>query len=131
MKGSNLVSVLKQGHLVIPLFILQSYKKFNLKMDEFIFLMYLYNLGSSTVFNPGKFASDLNMELMEVMNYIGTLTDKKIIKVEVIKNDKGLMEEVILLDDFYNKLSLMTMEEVNQVSKSENSNIFEIIEKEF
>ena len=131
MKSSNLVSVLKQGHLVIPLFILQSYKKFNLKMDEFIFLMYLYNLGSSTVFNPGKFASDLNMELMEVMNYIGTLTDKKIIKVEVIKNDKGLMEEVILLDDFYNKLSLMTMEEVNQVSKSENSNIFEIIEKEF
>ena len=41
------------------------------------------------------------------------------------------MEEVILLDDFYNKLSLITMEDVNKVSKSDNSNIFEIIEKEF
>ena len=131
MKGSNLVSVFKQGHLVIPLFVLQSYKKFNLKMDEFVFLMYLYNLGNNTVFNPGKFSADLNIELIDIMNYIGVLTDKKIIKVEVVKNDKGLMEEVILLDDFYNKLSLMTMEDVNKVSKSENSNIFEIIEKEF
>ena len=131
MKGTNLVSVLKQGHLVIPLFILQSFKKFNLKMEEFIFLMYLYNLGNNTVFNPGKFASDLNIEVIDIMNYIGILTEKKIIKVEVVKNDNGLMEEVILLDDFYNKLSLITREDVNKVSKSDNSNIFEIIEKEF
>ncbi len=131
MKGSKLISVFKQGHLVIPLFILQNYKKFDLKMDEFLFLMYLYNLGNSSIFNPGKFAEDLNMELTDVMGYIGTLTDKKLIRVEVVKNEKGLMEEVVLLDDFYNKLSLMTMEEVNQVQKSGGSNIFEIIEKEF
>ncbi len=131
MKGSKLVSVLKQGHLVIPLFILQSYKKLNLKMDEFVFLMYLYNLGNNSLFNPLKFTEELNMELTEVMGYIGVLTDKKLIRVEVVKNEKGLMEEVVLLDDFYNKLSLMTMEEANQISKSENSNIFEIIEKEF
>ena len=131
MKGSKLISVFKQGHLVIPLFILQNYKKFDLKMDEFLFLMYLYNLGNSSIFNPGKFAEDLNMELTDVMGYIGTLTDKKLIRGEVVKNEKGLMEEVVLLDDFYNKLSLMTMEEVNQVQKSGGSNIFEIIEKEF
>ena len=52
-------------------------------------------------------------------------------KKKVVKNDKGLMEEVVLLDEFYNKISLLMMEEVNQVSKSDNSNIFEIIEKEF
>ena len=65
------------------------------------------------------------------MNYIGLLSDKKFISVDVMKNEKGLMEEVVLLDGFYNKLSLITMDQVNQVSKSENSNIFEIIEKEF
>lgn len=121
----------KQGHLVIPLFILQSYKKFDLEMESFVFLMYLYNLGNSSIFNPGKFSEDLNMELTEVMGYIGTLTDKKLIRVEVVKNEKGLMEEVVVLDDFYSKLSLIMMEDVNQVSKSENSNIFEIVEKEF
>ena len=131
LKGAKLISMFKQGHVVIPLFIFQSYKKFNLKMEEFVFLMYLYNLGNNSMFNPLKFAEDLNMELSEIMGYIGVLTDKKLIRVEVIKNEKGLMEEVVLLDDFYNKLFLMAMDEVNQVSKSDNSNIFEIVEKEF
>ena len=65
------------------------------------------------------------------MNYIGILSDKNFISVDVMKNEKGLMEEVVLLDNFYKKLSLITMDEVNQVSRSENSNIFEIVEKEF
>ena len=100
-------------------------------MNEFVFLMYLYNLGNNIIFNPGKFSEDLNIDLAVVMEYIGTLTDNKLIRVDVVKNDKGLMEEVVLLDDFYNKLSLIVMDEVNQVSRSENSNIFEIVEKEF
>lgn len=131
MKGSKLVSVFKRGHLVVPLFILQSYKKFDLSMEAFVFLMYLYNLGNNSIFNPSKFAEELNIELANVMEYIGALTDKKLIRVEVVKNEKGLMEEVIVLDDFYNKLSLIMMEESNQASKSDNSNIFEIVEKEF
>ncbi len=131
IKGSKLISLFKQGNLVIPLFMLQSYKKLNLKLGEFIFLMYLYGLGDNLIFNPAKFCSDLNIELTEVMEYISILTEKKFIRVEVLKNDKGLMEEFVLLDDFYNKLSLIMMEEVNQCSKSDGSNIFEIVEKEF
>ena len=65
------------------------------------------------------------------MNYISTLTDKHFIRVEVLKNEKGLMEEVVILEEFYNKLSMITIDEVNSTSNSDNSNIFEIIEKEF
>lgn len=131
MTGSKLVSIFKEGHLVIPLYLLQSYKKFNIELNDFIFLMYLYNLGDSSIFNPGKFANDLGCELADVMVAIGTLTEKKLVRVEVVKNDKGLMEEVILLDDFYNKLSLLVMDDVNKTSKSSSSNIFEIVEREF
>ncbi len=131
MTGSKLVSILKEGHLVIPLYLLQSYKKFNIELNDFIFLMYLYNLGDGSIFNPGKFANDLGCELADVMVAIGTLTEKKLVRVEVVKNDKGLMEEVILLDDFYNKLSLLVMDDVNKTSKSSSSNIFEIVEREF
>lgn len=131
MTGSNLVSIFKEGHLVIPLYLLQSYKKFNIELSDFIFLMYLYNLGDGSIFNPGKFANDLGCELADVMVAIGTLTEKKLVRVEVVKNDKGLMEEVILLDDFYNKLSLLVMDDVNKTSKSSSSNIFEIVEREF
>ncbi len=131
MKGAKLIDIFKQGHLVIPLFLLQHYKDLSLKIDEFVFLMYLYNSGNKFLFDPAKFSADLGIELSDVMNYVDILNDKKLIQVEVLKNDKGIMEEVILLDGFYSKLSLITMEEVNSVSKNDGVQIFELIEKEF
>jgi len=131
MKSSKLIDIFKQGNMVIPLYFLQHYKDFKLELEEFIFLMYLYNLGDRFLFDPGKFSSELNIELMAVMNYVGILTEKHFMRVEVLKNEKGLMEEVVILDDFFNKLSMIAIDEVNNTSNSENSNIFEIIEKEF
>lgn len=131
MKSAKLIDIFRQGHIVIPLFLLQHYKELKLEINEFIFLMYLYSLGNKFVFDPLKFSAELNLTTKDVMNYIGILSDKNFISVDVMKNEKGLMEEVVLLDNFYKKLSLITMDEVNQVSRSENSNIFEIVEKEF
>lgn len=131
MKSAKLIDIFKQGHIVIPLFMLQHYKELKLEIGEFLFLMYLYNLGNKFIFDPSKFASDLNLDIKDVMNYIGALSDKHFIRVEVMKNDKGLMEEMVLMDDFYSKLSLITMDEVNNVSSADSSNIYEVIEKEF
>ena len=131
MKSSKLIDIFRQGNMVIPLYFLQHYKDFKLNLEEFIFLMYLYNLGNKFIFDPGKFGNDLNIELMDVMNYVSVLTDKHFMRVEVLKNEKGLMEEVVILDEFYNKLSMITIDEVNNTSNSEDSNVFEIIEKEF
>lgn len=130
MKAHQLINIFKDGNMVIPIYFLKHYKEFKLEINEFIFLMYLYNLGNKFLFNPSKFSFDLNMDLADVMNYISILTDKKFIRVEVLKNEKGLMEEVVILDDFYNKLSLLVMDNVND-KKIEDSNIFEVIEKEF
>lgn len=131
MKSAKLIDIFKQGHIVIPLFMLQHYKELKLEIGEFLFLMYLYNLGNKFIFDPSKFASDLNLDIKDVMNYIGTLSDKHFIRVEVMKNDKGLMEEMVLMDDFYSKLSLITMDEINNASSTDSSNIYEVIEKEF
>lgn len=130
MKSSKLIDIFKLGNMVIPIYFIQHFKIFKLKWDEFIFLMYLYNLGNNFLFDPNKFSKDLNIELLDIMNYISILTEKKYIRVEVKKNDKGLMEEVVILDEFFEKISLMAIDEVNKVSNS-NSNVFEIIEKEF
>jgi len=131
MKNSKLIEIFKNGNIVIPIYFIQHFKEFKLKWDEFVFMMYLYSIGNKFLFDPSKFSKNLNVELMDIMNYISVLTEKHYIEVEVIKNDKGLMEEVVILDGFYDKLSLMTINEVNQSSNSENSNIFEVIEKEF
>ena len=131
MKNSKLIDIFKNGNIVVPLYLLKNYKELNLEMDEFIFLMYLYNLGDKFLFDPNKFSNDLGIETTDIMNYISVLTDKNLIKVEVLKNDKNVMEEIISLDDFYNKLTCFTMGEVTKDKDNSDSDIFEIIEKEF
>ena len=129
MNSSKLIDIFKDGNIVIPKFFIKNYKELKLECEEFMFLMYLYNKGNKFLFDPSMFSEELNLELKDVMNYISILTDKGFIKVEVLKNDKNIMEEVVILDDFYNKLAYLTINEVN--NKEVDSNIFEVIEKEF
>ena len=67
MKSAELLSIFKQGHLVIPLYFLQQYKKFNISLEEFVFLMYLYQLGDKSLFDPSKYQEELNIDLSKVM----------------------------------------------------------------
>lgn len=131
MKNSKLIDIFKNGNIVVPLYLLKNYKELNLEINEFIFLMYLYNLGDKFLFDPNKFSNDLGISTTDVMNYIGILSDKKLIKVEVLKNDKNIMEEIISLDDFYNKITCLTIGDITKEDDTCNSDIFELIEKEF
>jgi len=130
MKNSKLIDIFKNGNIVVPLYLLKNYKELNLEINEFIFLMYLYNLGDRFLFDPNKFSTDLGIDITDVMNYIGILTDKGLIKVDVLKNDKNVMEEIVSLDNFYNKVTCFTVGEVTK-DKEIDSSIFELIEKEF
>ena len=48
----KLIELYKSGHMVIPLYLLKNYKDLKLDLDEFIFLMYLYNKGDKELFDP-------------------------------------------------------------------------------
>lgn len=130
MESNKIVDIFKSGNIVIPIYLLKNYKKLNIKLDEFIFLMYLYNQGNHRVFNPTLFSEEIGSDLEKVMSMVSTLTDKNYIKVEVIKNDKGLMEEVVNLNDLYSKLSLLVLDEATK-ENHDISSIFDMIEKEF
>jgi DNA replication protein len=129
MKSSQLRDIIKSGQLVVPFYFLKNYKKLELTMEEFIFLMYFYHLGERFLLDPERYCSDLNLDISSVMNYISVLTDKGFIRVEVLKNDKGVMEEYVLLEPFFQKMELIVMDESN--NSSADSNIYEVIEKEF
>lgn len=133
MNNSKLVDIFKDRNIVIPIYLLKNFKNLKLKIEEFVLLMYFYNLGDSYLFNPSKFCEELNISLVELMSLVDSLTDKGFIKVEVKKNDKGIVEEVLLLDGFYSKVSLLMREDINkkQEDNINNSNIYETIEKEF
>lgn len=129
MMESGLLRVIKDGNIVVPLYLLKKRKELKLDFDEFIFFIYLYNKGNKISFAPNVFKDDLGLELMDVMKYVSSLTQKDLISVDVLTNDKGIREEYICLDNFYTKINMMLMEEVNH--KEINNDIFAFIENEF
>lgn len=120
MNKLKLNKVIQEGNIVIPIYILKFYKKLNLLMEEFVFLMYLYNRQDNLDFNPEKISVDLNIDIMEVMGYISILVDKGYLTLDVKKDENNILEEFINLSNFYEKISyfLINSEEVKLDSKT-------------
>ncbi|MBQ6539195.1 MAG: DnaD domain protein [Bacilli bacterium] len=128
MKNDNLVELLKTGNVVIPIYLLRNYKKLGINIDEFVFLMYLDSL-KDRIFDPKSISDDLDIKNTEVMNYIGILSDKKLVSIDTKKVDKNIID-IINLDGFYSKLGGIVKDKVNS-KDVDNSNVYELIEKEF
>lgn len=130
MKNNKLIDVIKSGSIVVPLYLYKIKDKLSLDSDEFLFFIYLYNKGNNIIFNPNVIAEDLGCQLIDVMKYISLLSDKDLISVDVLTNDKNVREEYISLNNFYNKLSIIMMEEDSSTNKGETT-IFSFMENEF
>ena len=126
MKNDNLVELLKTGNVVIPIYLLRNYKKLGINIDEFVFLMYLDSL-KDRIFDPKSISDDLDIKNTEVMNYIGILSDKKLVSIDTKKVDKNIID-IINLDGFYSKLGGIVKDKVNS-KDVDNSNVYELIEK--
>lgn len=120
------ISLLKNGVICFPRLLLFHYKDLGLTDMELVFLLYL--IGEDSVLNPKKISTDLKLDLKIVLEMIASLSDKDILKIDVI-NQHGICEEHINLDDLYSKLAFFVIED--KVEVSEKSNLFDIFEKEF
>ena len=130
MKNKILVDILKSKNLVIPMYIYRLKDKLELNEIDFILLMYFYNKGENNSFDVSEINKDLGIQEKDIMISIGSLNSKKLIDFKTIKNDKGITKEYISLDDFYNRLSLLLMDEKDNKEETD-TNIFTEIEKEF
>ncbi len=132
MKQKQLVELLKTKNIVIPLLFLKEYKKFDVTLEEFIFLMYLKDKGCTFVFDPQSMALEFGLQLKDVLELISKLTDKKLLLIDTFKNDKGIREEKVDLSLFYERMSTIISESIVSFNEEPvDSDIFEMIEKEF
>ena len=124
----KIINLLK-GEMTLPQILLYKYKALGLTEKELIVLIYIINLKSYN-FNPKEISSNLELSLPEVLEVIDSLSTKDFIKIELKKVD-NVREEFISLDNFYNKLAYLVIndEEINK-SNSSSSNVFDIFEKE-
>lgn len=133
MSGTNtnkLLEFMKMGNITIPKYIFLNYKKLKINDEEFILIIYLINNSGLLAFNPNVIAKDLDISIKKVLELINSLTEKQIISIELFKNKMGVTEEFISCDLFYNKISMLMMDEVNN-SDNIDSNLFQIFEDEF
>ena len=119
----KVIDILKDNPFYIPSILLKNYRNLNITDSELIILIYLIN--SDKTFNPKKISKDLNFKLNETMSLITSLTDKGIIKIDVI--NKKVREEIFNLDELYNKLAFLII----NGKETKSSNIFDVFEKEF
>lgn len=120
----KVIDLIRNEPFYIPNILLKNYRKLNITDSELIVLVYLINTDIS--FNPKQIAKDLNFDLSEIMNVITSLTEKGILKIDII--NKKVREEVINLEELYKKLGFIV---INDEIKENSNNIFDIFEKEF
>lgn len=119
----KVIELLKEQPFIVPNILIKNYRKLNITDTELIVLIYLINLNNG--FNPKQISKDLNFQLTELMEIITSLTEKGLIKIEVL--NKKIREEIINLDELYNRLSFLIINK----DVEDNKNLFTIFEKEF
>ena len=133
MKYNSIIDAFKEGDIVIPIYMYKQLPELKISLESFIFLMYLRSIGNDVSFDVPKFSKTLGLEDKSIMGYVSELSSSGLIDIKVIKNDKGIMEEYIYLDNFYEKIGLKLAnkgaEEISK-EKEDTNNIFSILEKE-
>ena len=131
MREKHLINLLMDGNIVVPLDFYRRYKALNISLEEFIFLMYLRGKGNLFLFDPSQIALELGYDTIKVLELISSLSDKKLLLISTVKNDKGIVEEKVDLSLFYERLAAVILEDNNSLEKQVDSNVFSAIEKEF
>ncbi len=129
MNQVRLNELIKSKMVNIPVYVLGILKDFNLNIDEIILLLFLYNQDGE-VFNPNLIANNLNMELIDVMKVVSSLSDKGLVTIKSKTNEAKVKEEVIDLEGLFEKITLKMMEKMNNSSEAD-INIYNILEEEF
>lgn len=120
---NKVITLLKDKPLIVPSILMSKYRSLNITDKEFVVLIYLINYDGS--FNPKLISKEINFELKEFMEVIGSLTDKGLIKIEIINNK--VKDERINLEPLYQKIGFIIIND----EKESTSDVYSTIEKEF
>ncbi len=119
---SKVIELIKNGTIIVPTLLLTNYKKLKITEKELILVIYLIN---NNDFDPERISNDLDLKIEDVLKLIDSLSKKDILKIKATTNK--VYEEKVLLDELYNKLALLI---INEEEKTETT-IYDKFEKEF
>ena len=129
LKKQFIEQINNENHYTIPKYVLTYAKDFNLDMNSLILLIYFLNKKNKFVFNYKKIIEDLNFSEKELLDSISILKDKKLISIQMEKNDSGILEERVDVSSFYDIILSKFINESD--NEQENNDLYDGFEKEF
>ena len=130
MNQEKLKEFLTGRTIQIPYRMLLLQQEWKLEWKDFIILMYLKDKGERFPLNPKEIEKDIGLSSKEVMLSIGTLQSAKLLRMDTVKGDKGMLEDYISLEDFYHKYMEYVLEIIRKKDISK-STVFDLIQQEF
>lgn len=127
MKIEKLIEIMKSGTLNIPYLFMHHYKILGMDLDSLLLLSYLFQSNQST-FDCRKAIATLRMDESTLLNSFNQLVEKDLVSIQVIKNGKGVMDEVVSLEPFFQKLALIL---IGEEPKEKDGSIYVTFEQEF
>ena len=129
LKDKLIEQINNDNHYTIPKYVLLFAKEANLDVNSLILLIYLLNKKNKDIFDYVKIKNDLSFDEKELMDSISCLKDKKILTIEMEKNDLGVLEERVNISSFYDIIFSKILNESEEI-KNEND-LFSTFENEF
>ena len=93
---NNIIKLLKDKPLSVPMILINNYQSLNITNDELILIMVIMNIGDKVIYNPEEYANILNWRKHDVMNLINNLFDKNILSLIVEKVNRKTYEYISL-----------------------------------
>lgn len=129
LKKQFIEQINNENHYTIPKYVLTYANDFNLDMNSLILLIYFLNKKNKFVFNYKKIIEDLNFSEKELLDSISILKEKKLISIQMEKNDSGILEEIVDVSSFYDIILSKFINESD--NEQENNDLYDSFEKEF
>jgi len=127
--NNKLLNVLKSKSLVIPKIILSNAVNLNINAEEILVISLILSYEEPKV-NFEKYALELGMEKLKVMEIISNLEERKLLNIDFLTNEDGKKEEIISLNLLFNKLLNIVLDKEEE-KKEVTTSIYDIFEKEF
>lgn len=120
----NNKALLKEHYLVVPSYIVPIVKKYELDFDSFLLLTYFWNYKEET-FDVELITKILKVNENAILSAFNTLLNKKLIRIDTLKDGNGKRVEIVNLEYFYQEVESLLVEEKQEEAKKDIYSIFE------
>lgn len=129
LKRKLMEQLRNENHFIVPKYVFYYSKELGLDMNSLMLLIYFINNKNKEVFNYKKIISDLNLNEKELVDAISILKDHKLLSIEMIKNEQGILEEIINVETFYDVVFSKILNEKEK--EEEKADLYSKFETEF